>query len=171
MRQQDLDIGEHRFTDNGGGSYVAHGGWWTLPGAPDPSAGWPGTKNGQTHRVWLSPPALQILDDLAIDNVQLVFAGPRGTPVRDLGRAMQQVCRELRLNSPARPHDLRRTHGTLTTSLGFSRDQMNRRGRHRLRLRPAWICPRSKACPGSCCRESRGFAWRRGIGKRRPLRP
>jgi integrase len=124
MRQQDLDIGEHRFTDNGGGSYVAHGGWWTLPGAPDPSAGWPGTKNGQTHRVWLSPPALQILDDLAIDNVQLVFAGPRGTPVR------QQVCRELRLNSPARPHDLRRTHGTLTTSLGFSRDQMNRLQNH-----------------------------------------
>jgi integrase len=26
-------------------------GWWTMPGAPDPTVGWPGTKNGQTHRV------------------------------------------------------------------------------------------------------------------------
>jgi integrase len=33
-------------------------GWWTLPGAPDPKGGWPGTKNGATHRVWL-PEAVQ----------------------------------------------------------------------------------------------------------------
>jgi integrase len=130
MRRQDLDIGEHRFTDNSGGSYVAQGGWWTLPGAPDPEAGWPGTKNGRTHRVWLSALALQILDDLVIDHEQFIFPGPRHTPVRDLGRAMQQVCRELRLNSSARPHDLRRTHGTMITSLGFSRDQMNRIQNH-----------------------------------------
>jgi integrase len=130
MRRQDLDIGEHRFTDNGGNSYVAHGGWWTLPGAPDSAAGWPGTKNGRTHRVWLAAPALQILDELIVDHGQLVFAGPRHTPVRDLGRGMQQVCQDLRLNSPARPHDLRRTHGTLITSLGFSRDQMNRLQNH-----------------------------------------
>jgi integrase len=130
MRRQDLDIGEHRFTDNAGGTYVAHGGWWTLPGAPDPAAGWPGTKNGRTHRVWLSPTALEILDDLVIDHEQLVFAGSRGTPVRGLGQAMQEVCQALRLNSPARPHDLRRTHGTLITSLGFSRDQMNRIQNH-----------------------------------------
>jgi integrase len=130
MRRQDLDIGEHRFTDNDGGSYVAHGGWWTLPGAPDPGAGWPGTKNGRTHRVWLSAPALQIFDELDGENGLLVFAGPRGNPIQGLGQAMQQACQNLRLNSPARPHDLRRTHGTLVTSLGFSRDQMNRIQNH-----------------------------------------
>ena len=26
-------------------------GWWTLPGAPVPALRWPGTKNGETHRV------------------------------------------------------------------------------------------------------------------------
>ena len=103
MRRQDLDIGEHRFTDNDGGNYTVHGGWWTLPGAPDPSAGWPGTKNGRTHRVWLSPPALQILDDLAIDHELFVFAGPRGTPVRGLGQAMQQVCQGPQAELPGAP--------------------------------------------------------------------
>src|SRR5262249_41641337 len=34
-------------------------GWWEMPG--EPIAGiWPGTKNGQTHRVWLSQPLLPI---------------------------------------------------------------------------------------------------------------
>ena len=32
---------------------------------------------------------------------------------------------------PARPHDLRRTHGTTITSLGFGRDAMNRIQNHR----------------------------------------
>jgi integrase len=27
-------------------------GWWEMPGAPDPKLGWPGTKNGESHRVW-----------------------------------------------------------------------------------------------------------------------
>jgi len=31
-------------------------GWWELPGAPVPELDWPGTKNGQSHRVWLSKP-------------------------------------------------------------------------------------------------------------------
>jgi hypothetical protein len=33
-------------------------GWWTLPGEPVPALNWPGTKNGVTHRVWLSQPVL-----------------------------------------------------------------------------------------------------------------
>lgn len=37
-------------------------GWWTMPG--EPAGGWPGTKNKQTHRVWLSPPVGTILDEL-----------------------------------------------------------------------------------------------------------
>src|SRR5262249_43826030 len=37
-------------------------GWWTLPGAPDLKTGWPGTKNGQTHRVWLPEAARAIID-------------------------------------------------------------------------------------------------------------
>lgn len=28
-------------------------GWWEMPGKPVVALGWPGTKNAQTHRVWL----------------------------------------------------------------------------------------------------------------------
>ena len=35
-------------------------GWWQMPGDPDPKLGWPGTKNGESHRVWL-PKAAQAL--------------------------------------------------------------------------------------------------------------
>src|ERR1019366_8594967 len=31
-------------------------GWWTMPGEPIAALGWPGTKNGQSHRVWLAAP-------------------------------------------------------------------------------------------------------------------
>ena len=34
-------------------------GWWEMPGEPVPALGWPGTKNGAGHRVWL--PAVQAL--------------------------------------------------------------------------------------------------------------
>ena len=35
-------------------------GWWTLPGEPVKKLGWPGTKNGATHRVWLPKAAQDI---------------------------------------------------------------------------------------------------------------
>jgi integrase len=37
-------------------------GWWELPGDPVPSLGWPGTKNGESHRVWLPKPVRAIID-------------------------------------------------------------------------------------------------------------
>src|SRR5262249_40670861 len=55
------------------------GGWWTMPGAPDPALRWPGTKNGQTHRVWLPAPAQALLAEMHADG--LVFPGARGGPV------------------------------------------------------------------------------------------
>ena len=44
-------------------AHVADG-WWTMPGAPDPKTGWPGTKNAQSHRVWLSEPVHELLPDV-----------------------------------------------------------------------------------------------------------
>jgi hypothetical protein len=41
-------------------------GWWTLPGAPDAATQWPGTKNAQTHRVWLPQAAQDIIAGLNI---------------------------------------------------------------------------------------------------------
>jgi integrase len=113
-------------------------GWWTLPGAPDPKIGWPGTKNGATHRVWL-PEAVQAIMKLdgGVQKTTLagatgfVFAGARGASVGDLAPAMQGICQRLGVEDKVTPHDLRRTHGSTITRLGFGRDAMNRIQNHR----------------------------------------
>ena len=102
-------------------------GWWTMPGAVVPELSWPGTKNAQSHRVWLPAPAQTILAEM--DTTGFVFAGPRGGPTKGLDAAMREICARLGV-PPARPHDLRRTHGTMIASLGFGRDAMNRIQNH-----------------------------------------
>jgi integrase len=106
-------------------------GWWTMPGEPVPANGWPGTKNGASHRVWLPAPAQAIIGELSDDDESagFVFAGPRGGPVR-LDRPMRELCAKLG-GERATPHDLRRTHGTMIAGLGFGRDAMNRIQNHR----------------------------------------
>jgi integrase len=97
-------------------------GWWTLPGAPD-AHGWQGTKNAQTHRVWLPQPVQEIIAGRNYDG--FVFG-----PSLDLSRTMRNICRQINA-SRATPHDLRRTHGSSITRLGFGRDAMNRIQNHR----------------------------------------
>jgi integrase len=107
-------------------------GWWTLPGNPDPKTGWPGTKNSQSHRVWLPKPVKSILAELADDETSgFVFSVSRGKPVSGLDDAMRKVCLNLGIENRIRPHDLRRTHGSTITRLGFGRDAMNRVQNHR----------------------------------------
>src|SRR5262245_45340549 len=103
-------------------------GWWEMPGEPDKKLGWPGTKNGESHRVWLPVAARAIITE-ADDGRGFVFGGSR--PVGGLDAAMRAICAELRVNEKATPHDLRRTHGTMITRLGFGRDAMNRIQNHR----------------------------------------
>jgi hypothetical protein len=43
---------------------------------------------------------------------------------------MRDICKKLNV-SRATPHDLRRTHGSTITRLGFGRDAMNRVQNHR----------------------------------------
>jgi integrase len=101
-------------------------GWWTMPG--EPANGWPGTKNGQAHRVWIPKPALTLIGtDTSIGHV---FAGPRGGVVNHLDGAMREICAKLGIDK-ATPHDLRRTHGSTITAMGFGRDAMNRIQNHR----------------------------------------
>lgn len=105
-------------------------GWWELPGAPLPALGWPGTKNGATHRVWLPQAALAIIEELATDDTKsgFVFGNERGGAVAKLDKAMRLLKAE---GERATPHDLRRTHGTMITRLEFGRDAMNRIQNHR----------------------------------------
>ena len=111
------------------------GSWWTLPGEPDEALGWPGTKNGQTHRVWLPEPARAIIAELDEGERGFVFTGPRGSALAEdqLSQAMRLICKNLGIEKPDKvtPHDLRRTHGTTVTSLGFTREQMNRLHNHK----------------------------------------
>jgi integrase len=102
-------------------------GWWTMPGAPDAKLGWPGTKNGETHRVWLPEVVRAIIAEVD-DGAGFVFGGERA--VTRLDGAMRDICADLKVNEPAKPHDLRRTHGTMITRLGFGRGAMNRVQNH-----------------------------------------
>src|SRR5439155_5593162 len=94
-------------------------GWWEMPGEPMAALGWPGTKNHQSHRVWLPAPVLQLLAELD-DGAKagFVFASGRG-PVSNLDGAMRGICSALGVESKVTPHDLRRTHGTCITAMGF----------------------------------------------------
>ncbi len=87
-------------------------GWWCMPGAPED--GWPGTKNGKSHRVWLSEPALALLQDLPPSDSGYVF----GAPIKGLDIVMRDACSKLGVNAKATPHDLRRTFATTAASLG-----------------------------------------------------
>src|SRR5262249_36231787 len=95
-------------------------GWWEMPGQP--TGDWPGTKNGQSHRVWLPEPVQALLREVPNGNL----AAPKA-----LAPVMHAICRELGITDKVTPHDLRRTHGTKITALGFGRDAMNRVQNHK----------------------------------------
>jgi len=94
-------------------------GWWEMPGKPVEALDWPGTKNGQSHRVWLPEPA------------QLLLSSAKTITASKLDPVMRSICAELGIADKVTPHDLRRTHGTKVTALGFGRDAMNRVQNHR----------------------------------------
>jgi integrase len=106
-------------------------GWWEMPGQPLPQLGWPGTKNGQTHRVWLPKLAQTLLAELESNGEGFVLAGPRGGAIDRLDLVMRAICADLGIDDKVTPHDLRRTHGTRITALGFGRDAMNRIQNHK----------------------------------------
>jgi integrase len=106
-------------------------GWWQMPGEEIPSLGWPGTKNDQDHRVWLPQEVQRLLGELDEDATDgFVFASARG-PVTNLADVMRAICAQLGATTKVTPHDLRRTHGTTITSLGFGREGMNRIQNHK----------------------------------------
>jgi integrase len=107
-------------------------GWWEMPGEPVPALGWPGTKNAQSHRVWLPAPVQELIAELS-DNDKttgFVFAGPRGRAIGKLDVVMRAICSKLGIER-ATPHDLRRTFSTTVTGLGFGRDALNRVTNHK----------------------------------------
>jgi integrase len=89
-------------------------GVWSLPGEAIGSS-WPGTKSGVGRRLALSEPALALVDEH--------LARPL------LRRACEERLKKLwrrRGIENLTPHDMRRTHGTWITRLGFGRQAMDR---------------------------------------------
>jgi integrase len=107
-------------------------GWWQMPGEPVPELGWPGTKNGAGHRIWLPKAAQDMLTELNDSaTTGFVFPAARGRrAIWGLDAAMRAACAKLGVER-ATPHDLRRTHGSTITRLGFGRDAMNRVQNHK----------------------------------------
>jgi integrase len=99
--------------------HVVDGRWWEMPGVPDPGTGWPGTKNGQSHRIWLSEPVHKLLPD--------VLTARTGR----MQQEMRALCVQLGVREKVTPHDLRRTFCSKVTALGFGRDAMNRVTNHK----------------------------------------
>ena len=82
-------------------------GWWNLAGK---TAGtWPGTKNGRDHRVWLSEPALALVESHFAEEVSAKRSAKRMTKIVTLAKIERCT-----------PHDLRRTCLTMVTRLGLA---------------------------------------------------
>jgi integrase len=104
-------------------------GWWQMPGKPVGDL-WPGTKNGESHRVWLPKPVQELLAANTNGSTGYIFRSARGGPVAKLDDAMREICKTLGVER-ATPHDLRRTHGTTVCKLKFGRPAMNRIQNHK----------------------------------------
>jgi integrase len=91
-------------------------GWWTVPGCR--------AKNGRSHRVPLSPPAVALLRQLhEVRTSKWVFPSPRGS-VSGYRERIYKVVDRLRRTTGIvdfRPHDLRRTAASYMTSMGVPR--------------------------------------------------
>jgi len=98
-----------------------------MPGPKMPDIGWPGTKNGEDHHVWLPAPARRIVDELIAGEAGagFVLATEKGGPVSGLDADMRRICRDIGIPD-VRPHDLRSTFGTTVTGLGLGRQCMDR---------------------------------------------
>lgn len=91
-------------------------GWWTIPGEK--------TKNGLSHRVYLTPPALAIIRDMkaAVDDAcsRYVFPSPKGdTHINNPQKALQRI--QKATNIAFVGHDFRRTAASMMTSMGIPR--------------------------------------------------
>jgi integrase len=112
--------------------HISDGNWWQMPGQPDPELSWPGTKNSRDHRVWLPAQALTLIRELADDHPQPFRAVQLDAAMRTICAKLAEEAKQLGGPAPERvtPHDLRRTHGTTITRLGYGRDALNRVENH-----------------------------------------
>lgn len=109
MRWVDLDLTE---------------GWWTIPAER--------AKNGHTHRVPLSAPAVELLEARkGTTSSEWVFPAPRESSRSVLLPTVQRTVVRLRATVDFTTHDLRRTAATSLSRAGASRVLLKRILNHR----------------------------------------
>jgi integrase len=94
-------------------------GWWTIPAEI--------TKNRLSHRVWLTAPALAVLNEMQEQSGHAgwVFPSPSADgPVRSNTKPTAAICKTSGVSFT--PHDLRRTAASHMASLGISRFTIGR---------------------------------------------
>jgi integrase len=95
---------------------IEDGVWWVIPAEV--------AKNGEANRVYLSPQALAILDELRgqTGGSPWVLESPRkpGTHLTTIKTAMQGILGRTDMR-PWSPHDLRRTAASKMRAMGVSR--------------------------------------------------
>jgi integrase len=91
--------------------------WWTIPGEK--------TKNGLSHRVPLTAPALTIIREMksAVENdaySKFVFPSPKGdTHISNPQKALERIPKTTNIDFVG--HDFRRTAASLMTGMGIQR--------------------------------------------------
>jgi integrase len=110
--------------------HIVDGTWWQMPGSL--SAIWPGTKNGESHRVYIPKTARELIGALKADGFIFDLNG-HALNVSRVSKIMRTICAKLGIapGNKITPHDLRRTFGTQVTGLGFPRSAMDRILNHR----------------------------------------
>ena len=92
-------------------------GWWTIPGDK--------TKNGLSHRVPLTKPALAIIREMKLvvgedDYSQFVFPSPKGDAhISNPQKALERIQKATKIDFVG--HDFRRTAASMMTGMGIPR--------------------------------------------------
>ncbi len=92
-------------------------GWWTIPGNK--------TKNGLSHRVPLTKPAVELIRELKSavgrdDYSRFVFPSPKGDKhIRNPQKALERIQKATKIDFVG--HDFRRTAASMMTGMGIPR--------------------------------------------------
>ena len=117
-------------------------GWWEMPGHPVPALGWPGTKNGAGHRIWLPQAARALIEELgdgATERLRVCRSARRSHPrprrcdALHLRQARRRACDAARFAAHPRQHH----HGAGLRPRRHEPHPEPQGGRHRQRLRQA----------------------------------
>jgi integrase len=91
--------------------------WWNLPGER--------TKNGESHRIPLTPTAVALLEALPHTGAYVFPGGKKGQPLANIKKPLEKIRADAKLVN-FHLHDLRRTVATRLAELGTDRTTLKK---------------------------------------------